>query len=221
MSALVLLSGGLDSTVAAALLASRGESVDLGLFVDYGQRAACREETSAVAVGRALGFEVLCTGLPFLGQLSSGSALVRRDRELPSPEEAELSGPVAQASADAVWVPNRNGILVNLAAGVAESRGLDSVIVGFNREEAATFPDNSPAFVEALNRSLDSSTRGRVKVVAPLLDLDKAALLAAGRAVGAPVELSWSCYEGGERPCGRCESCRRRSRAEAALGEPA
>lgn len=214
MPALVLLSGGLDSTVAAAIQARRPGGVGLGLCVDYGQRAARREAQAADAVGRALGFPVLHAALPLLAEVTA-TALVRRDLPLPHPEPGRLDAD-APASADAVWVPNRNGLLVNLAAAVAEARGLERVVVGFNAEEAATFPDNSASFVDHLNSCLRYSTRGRVQVEAPLLHLDKAGLLAEGRRVGAPVHLAWSCYEGGERPCGRCESCRRRARAEGA-----
>jgi 7-cyano-7-deazaguanine synthase len=212
---LVLLSGGLDSTVAAALYRARSGPVALGLCVDYGQRAARREAEAAVAVGAALGFPVQLAGLPLLAEVTA-TALVARDRPLPQPEPQRIDAD-APGNADAVWVPNRNGLLVNLAAALAEARGLDAVVVGFNAEEAATFPDNSARFVERLNACLEDSTRGRVRVECPTLRLTKAQLLAEGRAVGAPVHLAWSCYEGGTAPCGRCESCRRRQRAEAAL----
>jgi len=213
--ALVLLSGGLDSTVAAALYRARSGPVALGLCVDYGQRAARREAEAAVAVGAALGFPVQLAGLPLLAEVT-GTALVARDRPLPQPEPQRIDAD-APGNADAVWVPNRNGLLVNLAAALAEACGLDVVVVGFNAEEAATFPDNSARFVERLNACLEDSTRGRVRVECPTLRLTKAQILAEGRAVGAPVHLAWSCYEGGTAPCGRCESCRRRQRAEAAL----
>jgi 7-cyano-7-deazaguanine synthase len=215
MSALALLSGGLDSTVAAALHAARTGPVALGFFVDWGQRAAVPELAAARAVGAALGFPVLATDLPLLAQITQ-TALVRRDRPLPHPGPDRLDAD-AGATADAVWVPNRNAVLVNLAAAVAEARGLSPVIVGFNAEEAATFPDNSARFLEHLNLCLEDSTRGRVSVVCPTLHLTKAELLAEGLRAGAPVHLAWSCYEGGAAPCGRCESCRRRRRAEEAL----
>ncbi len=214
MAGLALLSGGLDSTVAAALYKARHGPVALGLVVDYGQRAALRETEAAQAIGLALGFPVLATRLPLLGEITA-TALVRRDRPLPAPDPARIDEPAAAAAtADAVWVPNRNGVLVNLAAAVAEARGLDTVVVGFNAEEAATFPDNTARFVERVNDCLRDSTRGRVMLVSPTLAMTKAELLAEGLAVGAPVHLAWSCYEGGEKPCGLCESCRRRQRAE-------
>ncbi|RKY21547.1 MAG: 7-cyano-7-deazaguanine synthase [Planctomycetota bacterium] len=240
MAALVLLSGGLDSAVAAALHQASGQTVGLGLFVHYGQRAAAQEQRAAQAVAQKLGFELLCTSLPVFSQtagqpgtrgdgqdgspasaeqgLAPGggspcAAIMEQGGELPRPSADELDGEGAQASADAVWVPNRNGLLVNLAAAVAEARGLETVLVGFNHEEAQTFPDNSLAFVSALEACLAHSTRGRVGVSAPCIELDKPGLVAAGRAVGAPMELTWSCYDGGSEPCGTCESCRRRQRA--------
>jgi 7-cyano-7-deazaguanine synthase len=173
------------------------------------------EQRAAQAVGAALGFPVLVTELPLLAEITRTS-LVRRDRPLPQPDPSRLDADAA-ASAEAVWVPNRNAVLVNLAAAVAEARGLSLVIVGFNAEEAASFPDNSARFVEHLNACLLDSTRGRVQVTCPTLHLTKAELLAEGLRAGAPLHLAWSCYEGGEQPCGRCESCQRRRRAEEAL----
>ncbi len=213
MAALTLLSGGLDSTVATALFAAKHGEVALGLFVDYGQRASAREEHAALAVGHALGFEVLVTEISLLGQLSN-AALIDRDAELPHPELDQLDVTAAETAA-AVWVPNRNGVLVNLAAAVAEARGLDKLIVGFNAEEAASFPDNSARFLANLDACLEDSTMGRVSLACPTLHLDKAAILRAGREVGAPIDKTWSCYDGGAEPCGRCESCVRRARAEA------
>ena len=215
MAALALLSGGLDSTVAVVLHTADGGEVALGLFVDYGQRAAGPERSAAMAVARALDFELLCTELPLLGQITR-TALVDLSCDLPHPDPEHLDDEAA-ANADAVWVPNRNGLLVNLAAAVAEARGLDAVVVGFNAEEAASFPDNGPRFVASLNAALADSTRGAVRVVAPTLELTKAELLARGLQLGAPVHLAWSCYGAGPEPCGRCESCCRRQRAEAAL----
>ena len=215
ISALILISGGLDSTVAASLYRAAGGVLSWGLFIDYGQRAVEQEERAALAVGKALGVDVLCTAVPLLGALA-GNALVDGKQALPHPGLGDLDGPEALASADAVWIPNRNGVLLNLAAAVAESYSLEVVVVGFNKEEAATFPDNSSDYLDSLNACFAYSTRGSVRVESPTLEMSKIELYAAGMAVGAPLEVTWSCYDGGERPCGECESCRRRSRAEQA-----
>ncbi|MHC5210842.1 MAG: 7-cyano-7-deazaguanine synthase [Planctomycetota bacterium] len=217
-AALVLLSGGLDSTVAAALHREAGGVLALALWVDYGQRAAVPERRAAEGIARAFDVPLLCTEQPFLGSITR-TALVARDRPVPQPRAGTLETEAA-AHADAVWVPNRNGLLVNLAAALAESRGIPLVVTGFNAEEARSFPDNGPAFLEACNAALGLSTRGAVRVHAPTIAMDKAELLRAGRRVSAPVDLAWSCYAAGPEPCGCCESCQRRSRAEALLDGP-
>lgn len=213
---MILISGGLDSTVAASLYQAAGGRLSWGLFIDYGQRAVEQEERAALAVGKALGVEVLCTAVPLLGALA-GNALVDGRQALPHPADAELDGPEAQRTADAVWIPNRNGVLLNLAAAVAEARGLEVVVVGFNKEEAETFPDNSSDYLATLNACFAHSTRGLVRVESPTLEMTKVELYAAGKAVGAPLEVTWSCYDGGQLPCAECESCRRRARAEQAF----
>jgi len=213
MTAVVLLSGGLDSAVAAWLHRAAGGSLAAGLFVRYGQRAAAPEERAARALGRELGIELEVTEVPLLARVTR-TALVDRSAALPEPAPGDLDV-AAEATARAVWVPNRNAVLIHLAAALAEARGLDEIVVGFNAEEAATFPDNGRRFLERVNMSLEDSTLAEIRVVAPLSGMSKAQLLAAGRAADAPLDLAWSCYEGGERPCGRCESCRRRERAEA------
>jgi len=217
MRAVALLSGGLDSTVAAALAAARGDVLVAALVVDYGQRAAGAERSAARAVAAALGVPLRTTRLDLYEQLADrAGALVARDRELPSPSDEALAGPAAERRAAAVWVPNRNGVLVNLAAAMAEALGAGAVVVGFNAEEAATFPDNGPRFLESLNACLADSTRGAVRVVSPTIGMTKAELYAEGLRIGAPIDASWSCYEAGPEPCGVCESCRRRARAAAA-----
>ncbi len=211
--ALALLSGGLDSAVAAALHQREASPIALGLFVDYGQRAVGPEERAARALGEALGFKVRTTTLPLLAEVTR-TALVSPDAALPRPDPDALDRD-ADRTADAVWVPNRNALLVNLAAALAEAEGLGAVVVGFNAEEAATFPDNGAAFLQRLAACLEISTRGAVTVACPTQSMTKAEIWAAGRAAGVPLELTWSCYEGGPEPCGTCESCRRRARAAA------
>jgi len=112
-----------------------------------------------------------------------------------------------------VWVPNRNGVFINIAASFAEALGCDTIVVGFDAEEAATFPDNSREYVEAANKALSYSTLSGVKIYAPLIDKNKSEIAELGLEIGAPLEWSWSCYRGEAKPCLRCESCLRRARA--------
>ncbi|HLF95249.1 MAG TPA: 7-cyano-7-deazaguanine synthase, partial [Planctomycetota bacterium] len=143
--------------------------------------------------------------IPWLAALTR-TALVDRKAALPRHEMSERS-------ARAVWVPNRNGVFIEIAAAHAESAGATRLVTGFNREEAATFPDNSKAYVGAVNRSLAFSTANGVRVVSFTIDLDKRAIVRLGRRLRAPLEHIWPCYEGGRAWCGSCESCLRSLRA--------
>lgn len=210
--ALALLSGGLDSGVAAAEHVARGGRVEVALTFDYGQRALARECEAAQRLARRFGAAWQCIELPWLADAAqrSGTALVRTDRALP---EGTVERPGDAGSAAAVWVPARNAVFVAIGAALAEARGLDTVLAGFNREEAATFPDNSEAFVAAACAFLRHGTRTGVTVTSPTLPWDKRELVARARALGFVAADFWSCYEGGPSPCGRCESCLRSRRA--------
>lgn len=108
-----------------------------------------------------------------------------------------------------VWVPNRNALFINIAAAYAEQFKADLIVTGFNREEAAEFPDNTPAFVSAVNRSLFFSTLRRVKVVSYIQDYSKKEIYRIGLKYGAPLKYAYSCYMGGKKMCGKCASCKR------------
>jgi len=208
---LLLLSGGLDSTVAAAL-AVADFGVTQALTFDYGQRAGRREVDSAAAIARRLEVAHRVIELPWLAA-ATRTALVDRRAAIPQPSPHDLDSPAAHETARAVWVPNRNGVFIAIAAALAEGAGIPRLVVGFNREEGTTFPDNSEAFVAATNRALSFSTLAGVEVVNPVGALDKVEIVRLGREVGAPIPLVWSCYLEGEEHCGTCESCRRLERA--------
>ncbi|MBL8730853.1 MAG: 7-cyano-7-deazaguanine synthase [Planctomycetes bacterium] len=208
-SAVVLLSGGLDSAVAAGLFAAvPGQRLAACLFGDYGQRAREREAAAAMRLAARWQVPFVRIGLPWLGELAqrAGCRLLAGTGELPV---GTSSVPGDAASARAVWVPARNAVLVAIAAAHAETLGASTVVAGFNREEAATFADNSAAFVDACTTMLRLGTQNGVRVVSATLDLDKAGIVAAARRLGFTAADFWSCYEGGAEPCGRCESCLR------------
>jgi 7-cyano-7-deazaguanine synthase len=120
---------------------------------------------------------------------------------------------VTRRTAAAVWVPNRNGLFINVAATLCDARGWDTIVVGFNAEEAQTFPDNSAAFVQAINRALRYSTANQVRVQAPTAHLTKRQIVRLARRWKVPLDLCWPCYRGGTRLCRTCESCQRFFRA--------
>ena len=209
-SALALLSGGLDSLVATAL-ALRERPVALALTFDYGQRAARREIDAAAGFSASRGIPHEVIALPWL-ESATATALVDRGTPLPACAPAELARD-GTARARAVWVPNRNGLFVAIAAAIAEARGIGTIVAGFNAEEAATFPDNSIAFVECANAALAHSTRSGVALVSPTIAMTKEEIARSFVELGLDAVHLWSCYDGGQRHCGSCESCARAERA--------
>ncbi|MCA8944068.1 MAG: 7-cyano-7-deazaguanine synthase [Planctomycetes bacterium] len=210
--AVVLLSGGLDSGTSLALWVGRGGTVATCVFADYGQRAAGPERSASRRLAERFGADWREIGLPWLGDASraAGSALADEAIELPS---GTVERPGDDASARAVWVPARNVVLVAAAAAIAESIGAPWVVAGFNREEAATFPDNSAAFVSAFDGVLRLGTRSGVRLVSPTIGLDKRSIVVAARQAGFGPQDFWSCYTAGPDRCGVCESCVRAQRA--------
>ncbi|MCX7597897.1 MAG: 7-cyano-7-deazaguanine synthase QueC [Armatimonadetes bacterium] len=206
---IVLLSGGLDSTVTAALVAARSAAV-LALTVDYGQLAAGREIEAARSIAAALGCQWRCVALPWLGELG-GSALTDATRSIPQvPDTGSLAEPgAAVARARAVWVPNRNGLFVAIAGAFADALDFDFIALGLNRDEGATFPDNTVEFALAAAEFLAWSTLRRPVLLAPTAQMSKAEIVRIGLELGAPLRLVWSCYGGGGEHCWSCESCAR------------
>ena len=201
--ALVLLSGGLDSTVALAMAASRGPRPVAALFADYGQHAARREASAARRIASHYGCVFLRVALPWIARESS-SPLIAGKGTPPSWSRSRLG-----AAPREVWVENRNGILIAVAALFAAERGCGTVIAGFNREEARAFPDNSEAYLRRTNSALELGLRAPVRAASPTIRLTKREIALSGIELGVPWRLIWSCYRGGRSMCGSCESCLR------------
>ncbi len=212
---LILLSGGLDSAANLAF-AHAYDEVALALTVDYGQRAAAREISAARSLCEYYGVNHQVVKCDWLTNLGS-SALTHSENAIPEIAPGELDDPrVTVGSAKAVWVPNRNGVLMNVAAAFAESLDVTRIVVGFNREEAATFPDNTGEFLAAMTASLKLSTANHVDAFSYTTELDKREIVGKLMELSVPAfpfERVWSCYRGGEAPCGKCESCQRLNRA--------
>ncbi len=212
MFSIVLLSGGLDSTVSLSQALREGE-VKLCLTFDYGQQARFKEINAAAEIAGFYRLKHRVIPLPFLREITATS-LVNPDADMPEPGEKDLNRPGKMAeAARSVWVPNRNGVFINIAASFAETMGCRQIVTGFNAEEAGTFPDNSREYLNACNQALSFSTLSRVRVLSYTQMLNKAEIVRLGRRLGAPLQHVWPCYRGGEKICGRCESCRRYLRA--------
>lgn len=207
----VLLSSGLDSTV-NLYEAKQVSEVALTLTFDYGQRAAEREIQSAARLAYKLGVPHKVLRLDWFKDFTQ-SSLVNRSEEVPTAKVKIDDLNASNETAKAVWVPNRNGIFLNIAAAFAEGLKANWIIPGFNAEEAATFPDNSQAYLEAATNSLKFSTANHVEVKCFTTHLNKTEIVKRGRELKVDFELVWPCYFGGAKPCGECESCQRFNRA--------
>jgi len=219
--AVALLSGGMDSATAAAVVRDHGFEVH-ALAVDYGQRHAAELEAArrvASALGLA-GFRVVKVDLAALG----GSALTG-DLEVPKDRDEAIG-----ADIPVTYVPARNTVLLAVALAAAEVLDADAIVLGVNAVDYSGYPDCRPAFLEAFRRVSEAGTRrgveGRpIEILAPLLELSKADIVRLGHGIGVPFEATLSCYDPapGPVPCGRCDACRLRARgfAEAGLPDPA
>ena len=217
--AVACLSGGLDSTASMAMAISAGWQVVRAITFGYGQRAEAREKIAAGNITAHYKVPHQVIDLPWFQSFSMGGGLIQKQHALPNPGVRQLSdSSYSKQSAKAVWVPNRNGVMLEIAAGIAEDLGATAVLVGFNREEAETFPDNSKAYVESITQALSFSTANKVKILSPTVLFDKVEIVNEAKRLGVPLNLLWSCYEGDAQMCGVCESCMRLKRALAAHG---
>lgn len=208
--AISVLSGGLDSTVATTLLA-KDYNVHAITF-DYGQRSARMEIKSSNVICDKLGLDHTVIELPWLAKLG-GSALTSEEK-VPELKMDQLDDKeVCDETARKVWVPGRNVVFTSIALSFAEAEGAEKIIVGWDFEEAATFPDNSIEFLNAFNHVLKVGSLFDIQIEAPLVQMNKEEIVKLGEEIGAPLDVSYSCYMGDEVHCGVCESCMRRRRA--------
>lgn len=218
--AVVLLSGGMDSATALAIARSRGHRPILPLTLYYGQRHA-REVASARALARHFRVrDPIVLRIP-LAPLAP-SALTRKGRALP--RDRTLS--VRETRIPSTYVPARNTVFLSLALALAESTRATAIFLGVNALDYSGYPDCRPEYLRAFRRLASLATargvtgKGTPSIEAPLLSMTKADIVRAGERLSVPWHLTWSCYSGGSRPCGRCDSCRLRARGFAEAGVP-
>jgi 7-cyano-7-deazaguanine synthase len=208
--AVVLLSAGLDSVVSFKLAHDAYDGIKCLTF-DYGQKARSKEIEFASKICATYRVSHHVIELPWY---ASFQGALTDNHELPQLTKEMLEDySVVSETAKAVWVPARNAVFLSIATAFCENYRYETVVVGFNKEEAETFPDNSADFVTSFNRVLQYAVLDRVEIVAPLIEYDKTQIAALGLRIGAPLEWSWSCYAAEDVPCRVCESCLRRRRA--------
>ena len=210
--AVVLASGGMDSCTAAAWAARQYRLAML--HVNYGQRTEAKElECFKKIAAHFRAEKVLVVDAPYLGQIG-GSSLT--DRAIPVPSD-DRPGEIPST-----YVPFRNSNLLAIATSWAETIGAVRIVIGAVEQDAPGYPDCRPVFYEAANRLIELGTRPEthIRVETPLIALKKTDVIRLGLALGAPYELTWSCYQAEAAPCRDCASCRRREEAFREVGVP-
>ncbi len=178
--AIILLSGGLDSVVSLSE-ATKKYNIEYALTFDYGQKALKQELKASEDISIYYNIKYNIIKLDWLKKLLYSN----KD-----------------------WVPNRNGVFINIAAAFAEKNEIDNVIIGINQEEGIDFKDNTKEFLEAINQELKHSTQNEVKIIAPLINKNKKEIVKIGIENNIPFEKIYSCYSGNNKHCGECMSCK-------------
>ena len=208
--AISVLSGGLDCTVATSVFDNDYEIH--AVTFNYGQKSFKRELQASKEICEKMNWTHEVIDLPWLSKISTSS--LNTSEEIPEVSKKDLDDPEKSSqTASSVWVPARNTVFTSIALSYAESIGAEIIIVGWNGEEGETFPDNSKEYLKEFNELICVGSPDRIRIEAPAINLNKEEIVELGLEVGAPMELSYSCYKGEENPCGVCESCMRRKRA--------
>ena len=220
MRALVLSSGGVDSTTCLGLAVSQyGAENVTALAITYGQKHD-KEVQAARAVAAHYGVELIELDLSLIFQYDTTcSLLTGSDTEIPRESYADQLKKT-DGKPVSTYVPFRNGLFLSSAASIALSKGCEVIYYGAHSDDAAgnAYPDCSEAFNKAMNDAIFLGSGNQLHIEAPFVRLTKADVVKIGLELGVPYELTWSCYEGGESPCGVCGTCRDRVAAFAANG---
>jgi 7-cyano-7-deazaguanine synthase len=203
--AIVLLSGGMDSCVCAALAARDYEAA--ALHISYGQRTEQRELRSFVEICDRLGIEERLAVRNDALRAIGGSALTDDSIAVPEANEIGREIPVT-------YVPFRNAHFLSVAVSWAEVMGASKILIGAVEQDSSGYPDCRPAYYAAFNKVITAGTKeGGIEIATPLIAMRKPDIIRLGLELGAPLDLTWSCYSREDRACGVCDSCTLRLRA--------
>lgn len=206
---ILILSGGMDSV---SMLHEYKDRIAMAVTFDYGSNHNAREIECALANCRRLGIEHLVIPLGFMGEYFESSLL--------SGADAIPEGHYTSANMKSTVVPFRNGIMLAVACGLAESRGLKNVMLANHSGDHAIYPDCRESFVKAMSEAMREGTYDGIGILAPYTNLTKSEIASHGADVGADFALTYSCYKGGEKHCGRCGTCVERREAFQLAGLP-
>lgn len=203
----IVVSGGMDSIT---LLYDKKEEIALAVTFDYGSKHNAREIAWAKVHCGRLGIRHIVIKLDFMQKYFTSSLLEGGD-EIPE-------GHYADENMKSTVVPFRNGIMLSVAAGIAESNGLKKILIANHGGDHTIYPDCRPEFIEAMDRAIANGTYEDVRIDAPYTNITKADIAKIGKRLGIDYSETWSCYKGGERHCGKCGTCIERKEAMAVAG---
>ncbi len=206
-NSVIIVSGGMDSIT---LLYDHKDEIALGISFDYGSNHNAREIPYAKMHCERLGIRHITINLDFMHQYFKSSLLEGAD--------AIPEGHYADDNMKSTVVPFRNGIMLSIAIGIAESNNLDQVFIANHGGDHTIYPDCRPEFINAIDGAATAGTFNNVRVVAPYTDITKGEIASIGKRLGIDYTETWSCYKGGEKHCGKCGTCVERKEALAAAG---
>lgn len=206
-NSVIIVSGGMDSIT---LLYDHKDEIALGISFDYGSNHNAREIPFAKMHCERLGIKHITINLDFMHQYFKSSLLEGAD--------AIPEGNYAEANMKSTVVPFRNGIMLSIAIGIAESNNLDQVFIANHGGDHTIYPDCRPEFINAIDAAATAGTYNNVKVIAPYTNITKGDIARIGKRLGIDYTETWSCYKGGEVHCGRCGTCEERKEALAEAG---
>lgn len=198
----IVVSGGMDSVT---LLYEKKDEIALGISFDYGSNHNHNELPLAALHCQRLGIEHVVVPLGFMHQYFKSSLLESGD-SIPD-------GSYDEENMKSTVVPFRNGVMLAVAAGIAESNGLTKVLIANHGGDHTIYPDCRPEFIAAMDTAVEAGTFARVRVVAPYTNISKADIARRGRVLGIDYAETWSCYKGGHVHCGTCGTCVERKEA--------